>query len=253
MLEILYEDTEVIVVNKSAGLVVHHDGRTKEVTLADLIIKKYPSIYGVGETITLANGGIIEKWGIVHRLDRDTSGVILIAKTQESFLNLKAQFQVRIIQKSYRAIAYGWFKEEHGCINKPIGRSTSDFRKWSAEYGARGNLREAVTNYDVLGNNEQWIIDNEKDAEILKVSYLNVSPKTGRTHQIRVHLKAIGHPILCDILYAPKYSCPLFFGRTALHAFSIKFRNLSGIENYVEAPLTSDFIHALAVLHVIHK
>ena len=236
---ILYEDNEVLAVNKPAGFVVHPDGRTKEPTLADWLIKKYPGLRGVGETIPLTKGGVIEKWGIVHRIDRDTSGVLLVAKTQESFLNLKAQFQARLIKKSYRTFAHGFFKEKSGTINKPIGRSMSDFRRWSAEYGARGELREAVTDYRVLG---EW------EVEGVKLSYLEVNPHTGRTHQIRVHLKAVGHPILCDKLYAPKSPCVLGFERTALHAFSVVFEGSDGVDHRVEAPLPQDFATAIAEL-----
>lgn len=236
-IQILYEDNDVLAINKPAGLVVHPDGRTKESTLADWLIGKYPSIHGVGETIPLTKGGVIEKWGIVHRIDRDTSGVLLVAKTQESFLNLKSQFQSRAIKKSYRTIVEGTFKEPDGTINKPIGRSKSDFRRWSAEYGARGELREAVTDYHVLGEGE---IKNTK------LSYLEVSPHTGRTHQIRVHLKAVGHPILHDDLYAPKGPHLLGFKRMALHAFSVVFKGLDGVEHRVEAPIPGDFQAGLA-------
>ena len=236
---ILYEDEEVLAINKPAGLVVHPDGRTKESTLADWLLEKYPSIRGVGETIPLTAGGVIEKWGIVHRIDRDTSGVLLVAKTQESFLNLKSQFQARTIKKSYRTFAQGIFEEKSGTIDKKIGRSTSDFRRWSAEYGARGELREAVTDYCVLG---------EGEAGGVRLSYLEVNPHTGRTHQIRVHLKAVGHPILCDKLYAPKSPCLLGFERTALHAFSVEFKGLDGVGHKVEAPIPEDFQTALAEL-----
>lgn len=240
-IKILYEDDEVLAINKPAGLVVHPDGRTKEPTLADGVLEKYPGIYGVGETIPLTKGGVIEKWGIVHRIDRDTSGVLLVAKTQASFLNLKSQFQERTIKKSYRTIAHGIFKEPIGIIDKPIGRSTSDFRRWSAEYGARGELRGAVTEYKVLGEGESGRV---------KLSYLEVNPHTGRTHQIRVHLKAVGHPILCDKLYAPKSPCLLGFERTALHAFSIVFKSLNGTEHKVEAPIPGDFQAGLATLEI---
>ena len=236
---ILYEDDEVLAVNKPAGLVVHADGRTTESTLAGWLLEKYPSIRGVGEIIPLTDGGVIEKWGVVHRIDRETSGVLLVAKTQESFLNLKAQFQARTIKKSYRTFTQGFFKEDSGVIDKPIGRSTSDFRKWSAEYGARGELREAVTEYHVLGKGE---------VGAMKISYLEVNPHTGRTHQIRVHLKAVGHPILCDRLYAPKSPCALGFERTALHAFSVEFKGLDGARHHVEAPFPEDFGVALAEL-----
>ena len=241
-IHILYEDDEVLVLNKPSGIVVHPDGRTKEPTVADWVLEHYPSIRGVGETIELTSGDVIEKWGIVHRLDRETSGVLLIAKTQASFLNLKKQFQDRTITKTYRAIVHGFFKECEGTIDRPIGRSASDFRKRSAEYGARGDLREAVTDYRVLGEGETVGV---------KLSYLEAAPHTGRTHQIRVHLKAINHPILCDKLYAPKLPCLAPMGRVALHAFSVVFKSQDGTVRKIEAPLPGDFRGELAELGIL--
>lgn len=241
---ILYEDDEVLVINKPAGLVVHSDGRTEEKTLVDWIQETHPSIVemSVGESIKLTSGGVIEKPGIVHRIDRDTSGALIITKTQESFLNLKKQFQDRTLTKKYKTLVHGFFKEHRGVIDKPIGRSTSDFRKWSAEYGARGELRQALTEYQVLGQGEVGAV---------KISYLDVFPKTGRTHQIRVHLKAIGHPILCDAHYAPNAPCVLGFKRFALHASSIEFRVLAGGLRRVDAPFPADFEQALAELRLL--
>jgi len=241
---ILYEDDEVLAINKPAGLVVHPDGRTKEETLVDWVHAHYPQIAldEVGESIVLTGGGEIKKPGIVHRIDRETSGVLLIAKTHASFQNLKSQFQARTIKKNYKAFTYGVFKEPRGTINRPIGRSTSDFRRWSAEYGARGELREAVTDYQVLGAGE---------TAGTKISYLDVFPHTGRTHQIRVHLKAVGHPIVCDKLYAPKMPCVLGFDRVALHASSIVFKTLNGEEKRVEAPIPEDFKAGLATLEIM--
>lgn len=250
---ILYEDDEVIAINKPAGLVVHPDGRTKTETLIDWIHAHYPEIAlaQVGESIVLTSGGEIQKPGIVHRIDRDTSGVLLITKTQASFQNLKAQFQARTIKKHYKAIAYGHFKDKQGVIEKPIGRSASDFRKWSAEYGAKGELREATTEYRVLGQGEISIIGEKRKLETFKLSYLDVFPRTGRTHQIRVHLKAIGHPIVCDKLYASAKPCVLGFARVALHASSITFHNLKGEEKKVEAPLPEDFCKGIAELGLV--
>ncbi len=241
---ILYEDSEVVVIDKPVGLVIHSDGRTKEYTLVDWVYEHYPLVAEaqVGEPIILTNGETIEKPGIVHRIDRETSGVLIIAKTQESFLNLKSQFQARTIKKNYKAIVHGFFKDTQGIIDKPIGRSTSDFRKWSAEYGARGELRPSVTEYQVLG---QGVADGAK------LSYLDVFPHTGRTHQIRVHLKAVGHAILGDKLYAPKASFALGLERVALHAASIMFRNIKGEEKSVEAPMPEDFGNAVAKLGLV--
>ncbi len=241
---ILYEDEEVVVIDKPVGLVVHSDGRTKEYTLVDWVHEHYPEVADehVGESIVLTSGETIEKPGIVHRIDRETSGVLIIAKTQESFLSLKVQFQTRTIKKNYKTIAHGFFKDTEGVIDKPIGRSTSDFRKWSAEYGARGELRPSVTEFKVLGSGE---VDG------VKFSYLDVFPHTGRTHQIRVHLKAVGHAILGDKLYAPKATLALGLERVALHASSIVFSNLKGEEIMVESPLPEDLRRAVAKLGLL--
>ncbi len=146
---------------------------------------------------------------------------------------------------------YSFFKEPRGSINRPIGRSASDFRKWSAEYGAKGELRDAVTDYEVLGQGEVSFQKTAKISERIRLSYLDIFPHTGRTHQIRVHLKYAGHPIVCDKLYAPKMSCVLGFKRMALHAFSVTFRTLKGEEKKVSAPLPEDFQTGLAELGLV--
>jgi 23S rRNA pseudouridine1911/1915/1917 synthase len=235
---ILYEDKDLLALDKPSGLVVHGDGKTKEPTVADWLVEKYPSIREVGEPWTAPSGEQIFRPGIVHRLDRDTSGVLVVAKTQESFAHLKKQFQERLAKKTYRAFVYGIVKNDTGIIDKPIGRSTSDFRKWSAEFGARGELREAATEYKVL--------ERGKEA-----TYLEAYPKTGRTHQIRVHLKSIGHSVVCDTLYAPKQKCILGFSRTALHAFSLEIVSFKEKPLRFEAPLPQDFLHALEELKTL--
>jgi 23S rRNA pseudouridine1911/1915/1917 synthase len=235
---ILYEDKEILAVNKPAGLIVHSDGRTKEPTLADWLMENYPDIKKVGEPWRATDGTIIWRPGIVHRLDRDTSGTIIIAKTPEAFEFLKKQFQERRVKKTYRAFVYGIVKKDTEVINKPIGRSKSDFRKWSAEYGARGDKREAVTTYKVL--------QRGKD-----VTYIEAYPETGRTHQIRVHLKAIGHPIVHDTLYAPKGKNILGFTRTALHSFSIDVVTPAQKVLHIEAPLPADFKNAEKMLQTV--
>lgn len=250
--EIIFENKHLAAINKPAGLVVHADGKTDEPTLCDWLVKKWPKIKGVGEPLVLnkgqANELIIDRPGIVHRLDRDTSGVIIIAKTQESFLFLKNQFQEREIEKTYRAIVWGTVKEDKGKIDRPIGRSKTDFRKWSAERFARGELRPAITEYKVLGRASGIAptVGETKDQKKIphQFSYIEAYPKTGRTHQIRVHFKAINHPIVCDTLYAPNHPKALGFARTALHAYKIKVQDLDGKEHDFEAPLTEDFIEA---------
>ena len=233
-IKIIYENEEVLVVNKPAGLVVHSDGKTDEPTLVDFILKNYPEIEGVGEP-AIYDGKEIARPGIVHRLDRETSGVIVIAKTQDSFLNLKKQFQGREITKTYNAFLYGVVKDKSGIIDLSIGRSKSDFKQWSAQHGARGELREAVTHYKVLKENKDF-------------TYVEVVPKTGRTHQIRVHFKAINHPVVCDKIYAPKRKCELDFERLALHACSLSFKLQSGEIITAEAELPQDFEQALEAI-----
>ncbi|HEY4516020.1 MAG TPA: RluA family pseudouridine synthase [Candidatus Paceibacterota bacterium] len=238
--EIIYEDESIVAVNKPSGLLVHPassterpDAISKEETLSDWVLAKYPGTAEVGEPIILKTGEIIKRPGIVHRLDKETSGVILIAKTEEAFQHLKSQFKNRQIEKTYRAFVWGNFKELEGEINKPIGRSVSDFRKKSAGRGATGLQREALTLYKVIAQN------NEN-------AYLEVYPKTGRTHQIRVHLQSISRPVVGDTLYAPKLPLALGFERLALHALSVKFLDLSGKEISVLAPLPQDFKEAEA-------
>ena len=141
--KIIYENEEVLALNKPASLVVHSDGKTNEPVLTDWIIENYPEIKTVGEP-AVYDGKEIARPGIVHRIDRETSGVIVIAKTQNSFLNLKKQFQEREISKTYNAFLYGVPKDKSGTISLPIGRSTSDFRQWSAGENKRGEFREAV-------------------------------------------------------------------------------------------------------------
>ena len=144
---IIFEDKDILVINKPAGLVVHGDGRTKESTLADWILEKYPEMKEVGEPIKTSSGEIIWRPGIVHRLDRYTSGMMVVAKNNKAFLDLKIQFQDHLIEKTYRVFVYGIIKEEDGRIDRPITRSRKDFRLWSAQRGGRGEEREAVEVY----------------------------------------------------------------------------------------------------------
>jgi 23S rRNA pseudouridine1911/1915/1917 synthase len=235
-IQILYEDEAIVAILKPAGILVHGDGKANGSFISDWVLAQYPHIEQIGEDLILNNGTHIKRPGIVHRIDGETSGVLLIAKTEESFFDLKKQFQERTIKKIYRAFLYGIPRKREGVIDKPIGRSAGDFRLFSAEYGSRGVLRDAKTEYAVLGSN-------------IKFSYVEARPHTGRTHQIRVHFKALGYPIICDKRYAPNRSCALGFNRLALHALSITFRLLSGTGVTVEAPFPVDFEEALRTIY----
>ncbi len=223
---------------------VHPDGRDKGPFLTDWVISKYPDAVNVGEHTRTPEGEPLLRPGIVHRLDRETSGALIVAKTKEAHASLKEQFKDRTILKKYLAFVWGEVDEEFGTITRPIGRSSSDFRKWSAQRGARGDLRDAETYWTRLATKAVETGGDKPE----KFSLVEVEPKTGRTHQIRVHFTAVNHPVVGDTLYAPKKPMVLGFGRTALHAKSVEFETLEGKRVKVAAPLPPDFVGACALL-----
>lgn len=232
-MKIIHEDNDVLVIDKPSGMMVHPDLKNTEETVSDWVVKNYPETVNVGEPLTLQNGKEIDRPGIVHRLDRETSGVMIVARNQDSFLHLKKQFKDRLVTKKYNAFVYGEMKENEGVIDRQIGRSKRGLRLWSAQPGAGGTLRDALTEYSVIKKGNDY-------------SYIEVRPKTGRTHQIRVHMKAINYPIVCDKLYAPKRECSLGFDRLALHAKSLEIELLNGVKEVFEVELPSDFNEALS-------
>ncbi len=237
---VLYEDDLVLVINKPSGLMVHNDGRKVEETVVDWFLDRAPLARGVGEQGFAQDGTPLERSGVVHRLDKDTSGVLILAKTQEAFEHLKYQFHQHLIKKEYRTFVYGVMKEKWGTVDRPIGRSTKDFRLRSAQRGARGTLRDAITDWELIGQTKTH-------------AYLKILPKTGRTHQIRVHMKAIGKPIVQDALYAPDELLKgenLGFTRLALHAYGLRIVLPSGEENSFLAPLPNDFEVASTLIAV---
>lgn len=237
---ILYEDENVVAINKPAGLTVHSDGRTKDYTVATWMFEQYPDSNEVGEPLVIPTTNnqqptTISRPGIVHRLDKETSGVLLLAKNQDTYLHIKEQFKSRLVEKRYNAFLYGELKEDSGIINRPIARSAKDFRLRSAQPGARGESREAITEFKVIKRGKGF-------------TYALALPKTGRTHQLRAHFKALHHPIVCDKLYAPKRPCELGFKRLALHAFSLMIKMPKMTTLKIEAPLPDDFESALKKL-----
>jgi RluA family pseudouridine synthase len=233
-LPILYEDADIVAVAKPAGLITHSDGRTKEETAEDWFKEKYPGAVG----------------GYTHRLDRDTSGVLIFAKNVEAYEFLRKAFHDRDVHKTYLALVYGVPKEKKGVIDFDIGRSRKDFRLRSAQPKAKGRLRDALTRYEVIGETEGYAL-------------LKMNPETGRTHQIRVHLKAIHHPIICDVLYAtgffkseaigkkpksrgaPNHPHALGISRLGLHAYSLDLPLPKGGRTLVSAPIPEDLVPAL--------
>ena len=239
--KILFEDENYLILDKPAGMLVHSDGLVKKGSTAgsvtDWLSKKYPALQNVGGEVEVQHGEPVKRWGLVHRIDRETSGVVMIAKNQAAFDDLQTKFQTRKIKKTYYAFVYGRVTIDHQIVELPIGRSKTDFRRWSTGTDARGAMREAATEYRVLHKTDE-------------VTFVEVMPKTGRTHQIRVHMRAIGNPIVCDALYAPLRKGVLGFERLALHAKSVSFKNLSGEEIYISAPYPEDFTKAFKTLGI---
>lgn len=235
--EIIYEDENIVAINKPAMLVVHSDGRKEEPTVAHWFLSKYPETLNIGEEIELSSGKKIIRPGIVHRIDRETSGILLLAKNKIGFECLKAQFKNREIEKKYHLFVEGQIKEDRGTINLPIGRSSTDFRKWSAQRGKRGVLRDAITYFEVIKRSPKF-----------ETTFVEAKPKTGRTHQIRVHFQALQRPVVGDPLYGTKKISSLGFKRLALHAREIRFKNVEGEEIHLTANYPEDFKKAMDII-----
>ncbi len=237
-ISILFENEDVVVINKSVGVMVHPDGFHTEKTIAEWFLETYPESKGVGEQQTTNDGKELERSGVVHRLDKETSGVLILAKTQEAYVHLKEQFHDRYARKEYRAFVYGAIREKWGMIDRPIGRSAKNFRMRSAQRGARGTMRDAQTEWELIGQGRYQDED---------FSYLKLIPKTGRTHQIRVHLRAIERPVVGDTLYAAHKidtSNNLTLTRMALHAHTLEITLPDGLLERFVAPVPQEFEEA---------
>lgn len=236
---VIYEDNDVLVINKPEGWMVHEDGKTDGSPLVvDWFLARVPESKGVGEVGYSPKGVELNRSGIVHRLDRETSGILILAKNQDAHQFLKQQFKDRLVYKEYRAFVYGRLHDRWGTINRPIGRSAKDHRVRSAMRGAKGLMREAVTDFERIGIGEY---------EGESFSYVKLVPKTGRTHQLRVHMRAIDRPIINDDLYAthvmPK-SNNLGMKRLALHAHVLELALPNGQTKRFIAPVPQSFEEA---------
>lgn len=194
-LDVVFENEDFVVINKPAGLTVHPGAGKKQGTLANILISKYPDIKNVGDP---------NRPGIVHRLDEDTSGLMLIAKSQKAFDYAKKLFQTRNIEKEYITLVHGEMEKLHDVIDKPLAKDSKRQRM------KVGEGKEAVTEYTVIANDSS-----------LQFSLLRVKLHTGRMHQIRAHLASIGHPVVGDKLYGGKID---LINRQFLHAFRLKFQ-----------------------------
>lgn len=221
-LEILYEDDDLVVLNKPAGLVVHPGAGRSTGTLVHALLAHCGRLPGIGGA---------ERPGIVHRLDRDTSGVMVVAKTEAAHQALCAQFKGRIVRKRYLALAHGRIEPESGRIDAPIGRRTEDRKRMGVR---REGGREARTAYRVL-------------SRLPEATLVELALETGRTHQIRVHLAHLGHPVVGDRVYGGRRERRAEAAeRQLLHAWRLGFRHpRSGAWLEFEAPPPPDFLQAI--------
>jgi 23S rRNA pseudouridine1911/1915/1917 synthase len=235
-LEVLHEDTQLVVLSKPAGLVVHAGAGQRSGTLVNALI---------GRGTTLAPAGGRERPGIVHRLDRGTSGLLVVAKTDDAHRALSRMFAQREVQKSYRALVWGRPHPEEGRVERAIGRSRSNPTKMTIG-ASRGRRRPALTIY-------------RTEEALPGFALLEVQPMTGRTHQIRVHLQSIHHPIVGDDRYGGrpwrgvldplKRKALREFDRLALHASDLAFRHPeSGCMMRFHSPLDADLEALLTTL-----
>ncbi len=220
-LDVVYEDGDVIVVNKPVGLVVHPAPGHPDGTLVNALL------YHCGTSLSGINGEL--RPGIVHRIDRDTSGLIIAAKNDRAHLALAAQLQDHSLARTYEAVAVGGLREDSGTVDAPIGRHPVDRKKMAVD---RKNGREAVTHWIVLARYPGY-------------THVECRLETGRTHQIRVHLASIGHPLLGDTVYGAKKPVPGLAGQ-CLHARRLRFVHpATGEPVELECPLPDWFQEVL--------
>jgi len=220
-LNIVYEDKDVVVLNKQAGISIHPSVNEPRGTLVNALIAKYPELIGVGDDPI--------RPGIVHRLDKDTSGLLVVAKNQKTFEFLKKEWQERKVIKKYLALVWGHPKEK-GEIKSELTRSLKDFRKrMVVRPGKGGDIKGklAITEYKVLKKFRDF-------------SLIEVYPKTGRMHQIRVHFASLGHSVIGDKIYGKNKKKPEGLTRQFLHAFYLKFSLADGRSLAFEADLPKD-------------
>ncbi len=231
----VYEDSDVIVVNKPVGLVVHPGSGVSDQTMVNGLLATFPEIADVGQ---------VGRPGIVHRLDKDTSGLLMVARTEQAYVDLVEQLKARLVGREYYALSFGAFESESGTIDAPLGRSQRDATKQAVVMDGQ----QAVTHYEVQQSYDLPKINQVAGplGKPLVVTKLLCRLETGRTHQIRVHLSSIGRPIVGDTKYGGSTE---LLNRPFLHAASLSFAHpVTGEELAFEAPLPGDLASVLASL-----
>ncbi|MEZ0209151.1 MAG: RluA family pseudouridine synthase [Candidatus Paceibacterota bacterium] len=203
---VIFEDSNIVVIDKPSGVVVHPFDFSTEETMVDFLHEKYPEMFSIENTVTLQDGRTVSLGGIVHKLDRDTSGVMVLARNKETFEALKKQFSEHSTKKVYVALVEGLMEKEEFRINAPLGRGKKDYKQSTNPINPRGELREAITDVKVIVKKENTTL-------------VELTPLTGRTHQLRAHMSSIGHPIVDDIAYGSTTKD----SRIMLHAQSLCF------------------------------
>ncbi len=226
---ILFENDDFLVVNKPAGLIVNRSDTTKnEQTLQDILKRRYSTLY---QGSTVENGDFFTRSGIVHRLDKETSGILLAAKTKEVFENLQRQFKERNVKKTYVGLVHGDMMQSEGEIRLPVGRLPWNRKR----FGVIAGGKDAVTRYSVI---KKYTLETQPAS---KLTLLYLYPETGRTHQLRVHLSYVHHPIFSDNIYAGRKTSRqdrTLLPRVFLHASHIEFSHPKLSERVAyEAPL----------------
>ena len=204
--EIIFENDSFLIIDKPSGLVVHPFDHSEEVTLLDFLKSHSPEMMSIENKIILQDKRVINLGGIVHKLDRETSGIMVIAKNQRVFDELKNQFVNHETKKTYVAVVVGIITEKRFTIDAPLGRNKKEYRQSTIASNPRGEFREAITDVEVI---------ESRDSTTL----VNLYPKTGRTHQLRAHMASVGHSIVGDVIYGSKIES----NRIMLHAKELSF------------------------------
>ncbi len=223
IIPVIFEDENILVIDKPSGVVVHPFDFSDEETVLDFLHEHAPLMFSIINSITLQDERIIPLGGIVHKLDRETSGIMVVAKNETTFMELKKEFLAHTTTKKYIALVEGVIEKETYTIDAPLGRNKKEYKQSVNPINPRGELRSAITEVKVLQKNSNTTL-------------VELAPLTGRTHQLRAHMSYDSHPIVGDIAYGSNVKN----FRIMLHAYSLSFM-LNGEEKTFTAEIPAEF------------